>query len=261
MRDINALLEGQIDRRKFLGAAGTALAGGLAGCGGSEGGNGSSGNGGSGSGGSSETADSTDTQGSDGTTSGDQEDTTTGSDGAGTGNEPGDYPTQESSGLQAELDQLVSEDENIYAFKIEDYDFLNVEDFPDITDDYEESSLSELARSTESVPLDQALYLAVNMETEEGQQSDSIYFGAESPETSNVGITMYVNLEDQEGSLTDQSISVKGIPPLDLSSEEKAQRQQELYENHIDPDGIVHAVDLADHDYAVEALHSGYGSE
>lgn len=247
----NKLLDGEIDRREFLGAAGAALTSGLAGCGGSSGEN-----------------NNPDGNNSNGSTSGGP---TSGEDDKNEknlnaeGNEPGNYPTQESSGLQAEADQLVADSQGIYAFKIEDYDFLDVEEFPNITDEdlHEESTLNELARSSEEVSFRKALYLAVNMQTVQGKESDTIYFAAESPGTGDAGISMYVNIEEQNGDLADQNIFVKGIEPdySDLTRQEKKSRQEEFYKEHIDPDGIVHAVDLDEHDYAVEALHSGFGSE
>jgi hypothetical protein len=73
---------------------------------------------------------------------------------------------------------------------------------------------------------------------------------------------IYVNLEKQKASEPAKAIGARA-PSKNMydDPENRRQLQAEFFRNHIDPDGIVHAVDLAEHDYAVEALHSGFGSE
>ncbi len=165
----------------------------------------------------------------------------------------------------AEADQLADENEGAYAFRIEDYDFLNVEEFPNILDDHEESSLQELAETSNTVSYSEALYLAVNMETPGEMPSDDLYFLVPNHEDSGGDTSIYVNLENQGNnrdlSQTEIFIQANLDKAAGESAEQKRGYQADFFRDHVDPDGIVHAVDLDEHDYAVEALHSGFGSE
>lgn len=216
-------------RRQVLTAVGTGTTVALAGC--SNNGQEGSSNDDSGSGGNGTDSPS----GSGGNGSGTEE-TDSGSTSS-TGNEPGEYPRQETNGLEAELDKLADEDP-VYSFTIDDYDFLNVEEFPEV----ERDDLSSYNK---------ALYFATSFE--DSRPTEEIYFICDSrDEAAKRSISMYYrgeggNFDPGNGIAADEGTS-------DMS-------QEEFFRDHVDPDGIVHAVDLAEHDYAVEALHSGFGSE
>lgn len=221
MKHVNDILEGKNSRRKFLGATGSALIG-LAGCTEPSGGSGSGVNG-------------TDSPSGSGGNDSRTEESDSGSTG-GTGNEPGEYPTQETTGGEAELDALADED-MLYSFKLENYDFLNIQEFP-------ESERDDLTSYKK------AIYFSTISE-ESGQETDEIYFLCDSREETKA-ITFFSVTEGEPFDPAD------GIYSTEDSS---GTSQEEFFRDHIDPDGIVHAVDLDEHDYAVEALHSGFGSE
>jgi hypothetical protein len=183
-----------------------------------------------------------------------------------TGNEPGNYPEQDNEGLMAELDGLAEDQEGVYSFRIDDMDYLQIEEFPNIADEFpNESNFQELAGSSTTIEgYEKALYVAANMEPD-WLQSDDIYFFVTNPElTEGPVIRMFKNAETNPGEFTDGEGTAVGYPPeggIGVEPEQGKEYQAEFFRNHIDPDGIIHAVDLADHDYAVEALHSGFGSE
>jgi hypothetical protein len=250
-----------ISRRRVLGVFGAGTTVALAGCSGNGQEGSSNDDSGSGSTGTDSPSGSGGTSGGNGsrteeTDSGSQGTEDSGSTGS-TGNEPGEYPTQDTKGTEAELDRYAANDETYFSFKIEDFDYLDVESFPD-------------AVQENSNPFEEALYFAAT-DNGEFEKADSIYFAVADPgqpgEDSLPFVTMYVGFEE---SGFDTSRAVSGFPETvleqeedqyDFDVEEAYSGQEDFFRDHVDPDGIVHAVDLSEHDYAVEALHSGFGSE
>jgi hypothetical protein len=187
-----------------------------------------------------------------------------------TENEPGEYSEQNNEGLMEKLDNVAAGQEGVYAFRIDDQSYLKIEDFPNIADEFpNQSNFQELAGSSTTIEgYEKALYVAVNMDPS-WAESDDIYFYSTNPElTEGPVINMYKNAENNPGDpnefATDGDGVAVGYPPeggIGVEPEQGKEYQAEFFRNHIDPDGIVHAVDLAEHDYAVDALHSGFGSE
>jgi hypothetical protein len=242
-----------VQRRQLLAGVGIATIGGLAGCS-------SSGNTGSSNGGNE--SDNEESPNSTSTNQGNEESQQQETQ----GNEPGEYPTQETTGLMAEADQIIQDggvggNYSSFAFRIDDYDFLNIEQFPDILDGRDESSLLELVRNNTDLSYQEALYVASEITIPSGTKSDNMYFAVPDARDTRTDTVIYVNLEDQEAREVAKAIGARAPNKIIDDPENRMQLQAEFLKNHIDPDGIVHAVDLAEHDYAVEALHSGFGSE
>jgi len=227
MEDVDEFLDGS-SRRKFLTATGTALTAGLAGCGSQNG----------------ENNTQEDTEGSPNSTSTNQgneepqpQETQ--------GNEPREYPKKEDNGF-GELDTRIGEDSEAYGFMIEDFDYLNVDNASGVTGD---------SRKT----FDEALYSAVNFE---GSTPDAIYLAVTSPEHEDTGnITVFIEDDGFDPSDAKVGYPLDAVENGEVDLKEVQESQEEFFSERIDPDGITHAVDLADFDYAIDALHSGYGSE
>jgi len=240
------MLDGKISRRKFLGMTGAGITGALAGCNSS---NETESNKNASQEGSEEGSDTPDKkpEGED-------------------SNEPGNYPEQQNEGLMAELDDLADSQDGVYAFRVDDMDYLQIEEFPNIADEFpNQSNFQELAESPTSIEgYDKALYVAANMEPS-WMQSNDIYFYVTNPELiEGPVINMFKDSENNPGELSDGEGLAVGYPPeggIGVQPDQGKEYQADFFRDHIDPDGIVHAVDLDEHDYAVEALHSGFGSE
>jgi len=229
------MLDGKVDRRTFVaGAAGIGISS-LAGCGGQNNPE-PSGNG------DSSTGDTEGTSNSTSTNQGNEEPQPQETQ----GNEPGEYPTKEDNGF-GELDTRIEEDSEAYGFMIEDFDYLNVDNASGVEGDSSET-------------FDEALYDAVNFE---GGTPDAIYLAVTSPEHEDRGaITVFVKDDGFDPSDAQLGYPMNFIEnDGDIDVDEVREDQEEFFSERIDPDGITHAVDLADFDYAVDALHSGYGSE
>lgn len=150
MKQSDSVFESRMDRRQALAVTCTGIIGSLAGCSGDSGNgsNSSSGETDASNGGSTSQGGGSTESSSDGTdsSSGGQDNSTEDS-GSSTGNEPGNYPTQETNGLESELDRVIDQSDTFYGFKVDDYESLNIEEFPNITEGYDESSLNELAKT------------------------------------------------------------------------------------------------------------------
>ena len=164
------------------------------------------------------------------------------------GNEPSEYPTKENNGF-GELDTRIEEDSEAYGFMIEDFDYLNLNDIS-----------GGAANGDKSY--DQALYDAVNFE---GGTPDAIYLAVTSHEHEDTGnITVYIEddgFDPSDGQVGHALDALENVENGEVDLDEVREDQEEFFSERIDPDGSTHAVDLADSDYAVDALHSGFGSE
>jgi len=242
-----------VQRRQLLAGVGIATIGGLAGC--SSSGNTGSSNDGNESN-NEESPNSTSTN--QGNKESQQQETR--------GNEPGNYPEQENEGLMAKLDDFAENQDGVYSFRVDDLNYLQVEKFPNIADEFpNQSDFQELAESSTSIEgYEKALYVAANLELS-WTESNDIYFYVANPElTEGPVINMFKDAENNPGEVSDGEGVAVGYPPeggIGVEPDQGKEYQADFFRDHIDPDGIVHAVDLDEHDYAVEALHSGFGSD
>lgn len=246
MNDVQNMLDGEVPRRKFLGMTGAGMGTALAGCGGSN-----------------ESPQNENTSEQNSTENSDSSDVRSEKDNS---NEPGNYPEQDNEGLMAEADELAEDQEGVYAFRIDNMNYLQIEEFPNIAEEFpNQSDFQELAESPTSIEgYEKALYVASNIDPS-WAESNNIYFLATNPElTEGPVIRMFKDLENNPGDLLDGEGTAVGYPPeggIGIEPDQGKEYQADFFRDHVDSDGIVHAVDLDEHDYAVEALHSGFGSE
>lgn len=191
------------------------------------------------------------------TSSTDDKDTTTQTQSrTSTGN--GEYPKQESEGLQAWMNEQISGEENLVALKF-NLDNLEVSEFPNILERYNEGrqgqnvyeDLGELADGPAKISFDEMLYVAANLDYP-ASEAETMYFIIQKPE---IDGKMNAIVNTNEASRRDYSSGKQFAAGWPDNSDAVIDEQKEFFMNiEAEYEELIHTVDLGDAPYIEEAL-------